>query len=224
MDGIVRYDQIWSHQTSDKIRMLASLSAVFDPRLGIEFYALFKQSEGCAKALSDSVSSLYCLDELYCPPNVFPFETMWNVVLSRKRGHDELDESITLQEVVEIDQHLEDDARALLGSANDSVCTYPEGYPPRQMIYACKTCTSSSELAAICYGCSIHCHDEHDVIELYTKRKEKEPLNARNQYNHNYAGLYCICDRPYPSTDFDDGGDMVQCIICEDWFHTEVSL
>uniref|UniRef100_A0A0M3I3G8 UBR-type domain-containing protein n=1 Tax=Ascaris lumbricoides TaxID=6252 RepID=A0A0M3I3G8_ASCLU len=157
---------------------------------------------------------------------------------SRKRAHDESDAPISLQEVVAIDQYLEDEARALLGTANESVCTYPEGYTPRQMVYACKTCNSASEPAAICYGCSIHCHEEHDLVELYTKRTvccdcgnskfknrctlfpEKVPLNERNKYNHNYSGLYCICNRPYPAPECDDDDEeMVQCIICEDWFH-----
>uniref|UniRef100_A0A914ZRH3 UBR-type domain-containing protein n=1 Tax=Parascaris univalens TaxID=6257 RepID=A0A914ZRH3_PARUN len=157
----------------------------------------------------------------------------------RKRPHDESDAPISLQEVIAIDQYLEDEARALLGTANESVCTYPEGYTPRQMVYACKTCNSMSEPAAICYGCSMHCHEEHDLVELYTKRMvccdcgnskfknrctlfpEKVPLNERNKYNHNYSGLYCICNRPYPAPESDDGDEeMVQCIICEDWFHT----
>jgi len=89
---------------------------------------------------------------------------------------------------------------------------------------------------AICYGCAVHCHDGHDLIELYTKRnfccdcgnskferkcslyEEKQSLNARNVYNHNFAGLYCSCNKPYPSDD-DDDGEMLQCVVCEDWFH-----
>ena len=53
----------------------------------------------------------------------------------------------------------------------------------------------------------------------------KRALNDQNSYNHNYRGLYCICDRPYPDSedDSDDEDEMVQCIVCEDWFHYKVS-
>lgn len=52
----------------------------------------------------------------------------------------------------------------------------------------------------------------------------KRPANERNTYNHNYQGLYCICDRPFPDSedDSDEDDEMVQCILCEDWFHYKV--
>ena len=45
----------------------------------------------------------------------------------------------------------------------------------------------------------------------------KSPSNPDNVYNHNFSGLYCVCDRPYPDPENDD--PMYQCIVCEDWFH-----
>lgn len=47
----------------------------------------------------------------------------------------------------------------------------------------------------------------------------KEPLNEGNDYARcaqNLQGRFCICHQPY-----DDGehGDMLQCLVCEDWFH-----
>lgn len=47
-----------------------------------------------------------------------------------------------------------------------------QGYVKRQALYACVTClpSSSGELAGICLACSYHCHDGHELIELYTKR------------------------------------------------------
>jgi E3 ubiquitin-protein ligase UBR7 len=111
-----------------------------------------------------------------------------------------------------------------------------------------------------CLACSYSCHANHEVLELYTKRNfacdcgnskfskeqkcklnpNKEPLNINNKYNHNFEGLYCSCERPYPegtsSTGQDqeqpsspttidnqienDNNDMIQCTICEDWFHS----
>jgi hypothetical protein len=50
------------------------------------------------------------------------------------------------------------------------VCT---GVPAeRQPVYACLTCTpvGSGRHAGVCYGCSIQCHGDHNVIELYEKR------------------------------------------------------
>ena len=41
-------------------------------------------------------------------------------------------------------------------------------------------------------------------------------------YGQNYKGLYCTCSRPYPDPDCPpelEGDEMIQCIMCEDWFH-----
>lgn len=45
----------------------------------------------------------------------------------------------------------------------------------------------------------------------------KAELNRDNDrvYNHNFQGKYCRCDRGYDLK----LGDMLQCAICEDWFH-----
>lgn len=48
---------------------------------------------------------------------------------------------------------------------------------------------------------------------------DKDSENDRNNYNQNYKGLYCTCHRPYPDPDGEDQGEMIQCCICEDWFH-----
>ena len=35
---------------------------------------------------------------------------------------------------------------------------------------------------------------------------------------------YCTCERPYPDAERPDVSPMMyQCVVCEDWFHTEVS-
>lgn len=144
------------------------------------------------------------------------------------------EEFITLQDIMEAQAQLEEEAEDLLGGESGNVCTYPQGYKPRQPLYSCRDCTKEGFKAGICYGCSINCHDGHDLVELYTKRnfccdcgnskfksacklyEEKKPLNERNEYNHNFDGVYCICSRPYTGDE-----DMFQCCICEDWFHLE---
>lgn len=45
---------------------------------------------------------------------------------------------------------------------------------------------------------------------------DKDYNNPENIYNHNFEGKYCICNQE------DDGSEnMVQCIICEDWYHNK---
>lgn len=42
-------------------------------------------------------------------------------------------------------------------------------------------------------------------------------MNVKNLYNHNFSGLYCVCDIKYDESK--DTEEMFQCIICEDWYH-----
>lgn len=56
---------------------------------------------------------------------------------------------------------------------------------------------------------------------VFIKQTKLEP-NDLNVYNQNFKGLYCICQRPYPDPDSDNTDEMVQCIVCEDWFHSKV--
>jgi len=157
------------------------------------------------------------------------------------------EEDFTIEELIEQERQELKAAETLLGGQNDSTCTYPEGYLPRQPLYSCRTCAAESgHQAGICYACSLNCHDGHDLVELYTKRQftcdcgnskftskcklfeNKSPVNSRNSYNHNFDGIYCTCRKPYPPVEAendetkddeetDDG--MHQCMICEDWFH-----
>jgi len=77
-------------------------------------------------------------------------------------------------------------------------------------------------------------------VELWTKRNfrcdcgnskfgefyckifpNKDVENAGNSYNHNFKGSYCTCGRPYPDPDAEEQVEMIQCCLCEDWFHEE---
>ena len=44
-----------------------------------------------------------------------------------------------------------------------------------------------------------------------------------NQYNHNFHGVYCTCNKPYPDPEDLEPDEMIQCILCEDWFHLKVN-
>ncbi len=47
----------------------------------------------------------------------------------------------------------------------------------------------------------------------------KADTNPDNKYNQNFHGVYCICSRPYPDPDDEIEDEMIQCVVCEDWFH-----
>ncbi|ETW06502.1 hypothetical protein H310_02741 [Aphanomyces invadans] len=146
---------------------------------------------------------------------------------------------VTLQEVLEQDTELVHTANAVLGDASATHCSFPDGYV-RQALFACLTC-KTDEPAGLCLACSLTCHTDHELVELYTKRhfrcdcgnskfnqdapcklyEGKDPLNKENAYSQNFHGRYCSCHRPYPDPDRTTPEIMIQCIVCEDWFHEE---
>lgn len=162
---------------------------------------------------------------------------------------DEDEETITMQDVIERENELEEEAAAVLGNSDAKNCTYPKGYIPRQALYSCETCVDTdNKPAAICLACSLECHNNHVLHELYTKRNfrcdcgnskfksnfecklmekgsKKVPLNEQNKYNHNFDGKYCVCDKVFPPDDNDNSPEandtMLQCIVCEDWYHSK---
>jgi E3 ubiquitin-protein ligase UBR7 len=133
----------------------------------------------------------------------------------------------------------------LSGSDGDQ-CTYFQGYVKRQALYSCLTCAPDARNnpalgISCCLACSLNCHSDHEVIELYTKRNfrcdcgvktgssacQVDPTkkiignqpNARNVYNQNFSGVYCTCKRPYPDPEDNVEDEMLQCTVCENWFH-----
>jgi len=50
----------------------------------------------------------------------------------------------------------------------------------------------------------------------------KDDVNEKNEYNQNYKGLYCICERPHPDPEDKVEDVMIQCVVCEDWYHGRV--
>ncbi|XP_041827490.1 putative E3 ubiquitin-protein ligase UBR7 [Melanotaenia boesemani] len=151
---------------------------------------------------------------------------------ANEQNFDVEDELITEEEL--------EQALCVLAGSDPENCSYSRGYVKRQAVFACNTCTpSSAEPAGVCLACANKCHDGHDIFELYTKRNfrcdcgnskfgdfqchlspDKDDENIRNHYNHNFNGCYCTCDRPYPDIDEQDDNEMIQCVVCEDWFHS----
>ena len=111
------------------------------------------------------------------------------------------DPGISMVDVLQDEESREADAKAVLGNADDKNCSYHSGgYMKRQALYSCLTCSKDSvERAGICLACSYHCHEDHDLVELYTKRNfrcdcgnskldnecklanDKMPVNERNK-------------------------------------------
>ncbi|XP_065070037.1 putative E3 ubiquitin-protein ligase UBR7 [Rhopilema esculentum] len=147
---------------------------------------------------------------------------------------------LSMVDILEGGKALEDEATAVLGASDDQNCTYPQGYVNRQALYSCLSCAPEEDSpAGICFACSLHCHDGHNLVELYTKRNfrcdcgnsaftgstcklysEKDKKNHGNTYNHNFQGKYCTCGRPYPDPEDEIDDEMIQCVVCEDWYHS----
>ncbi|PSN64564.1 hypothetical protein BS50DRAFT_557159 [Corynespora cassiicola Philippines] len=144
---------------------------------------------------------------------------------------------------------LEAEAREALPYQFDT-CTRDLG-PLRQGLYSCLTCNppppTSAEAsnddyvpAAVCYACSISCHGEHTLVELFNKRNfvcdcgttrlpESTPCTLRvnqatgqkgdvkgegpaesNKYNHNFRNKFCGCGEEYDP--HQEKGTMFQCL------------
>ena len=125
-------------------------------------------------------------------------------------------------------------------------CTKPLG-ALRQNVFSCLTCnpppsspTETHTPAGICYACSIACHGEHTLVELFARRDfscdcgttkipETSPCTLRinaqtgkkgavtgeepseaNTYNQNYRNRFCGCGELYDADQ--QKGTMFQCI------------
>ncbi|KAK5048027.1 hypothetical protein LTR84_006217 [Exophiala bonariae] len=139
---------------------------------------------------------------------------------------------------------LEADAREILPYKFDK-CTHDLG-ALRQSVFACLTCcpppASAAQLytsAGVCYSCSISCHTEHTLVELFNRRdfvcdcgttriQSGEPCTLRsdpstgsrgvsgqqaspgNHYNQNYQNRFCACGEEYDA--HTEKGTMFQCL------------
>ncbi|KAE8225740.1 hypothetical protein CF319_g1569 [Tilletia indica] len=125
-----------------------------------------------------------------------------------------------------------------------SRCTHSNG-SVRQLVFSCRTCASDGEgPKGVCAGCSVACHAEHDLVELFHRRNfrcdcgtSKSPAstdktkpctlreppyaveNDENRYDHNFEGEFCYCERGKTYNPHEEKETMFQCIICEDWLH-----
>ncbi|KAH7118831.1 putative zinc finger in N-recognin-domain-containing protein [Dendryphion nanum] len=153
--------------------------------------------------------------------------------------------SQTAAEFIKEQLHLEAEAREALPYQFDT-CTRDLG-AIRQSLFSCLTCSpppvDPSELytpAGVCYSCSISCHGEHTLVELFNKRNfvcdcgttrlsETSPCTLRmnattgqkgdvageqpaqeNRYNQNFRNRFCGCGEEYDP--HQEKGTMFQCL------------
>ncbi|XBI10866.1 hypothetical protein VPH35_138031 [Triticum aestivum] len=62
---------------------------------------------------------------------------------------------------------------------------------------------------------------EHARTRIQPYSDSHETLTLANSYNQNFKGSYCTCSRPYPDPEAKEQVEMIQCCICEDWFHED---
>ncbi|KAJ3554879.1 hypothetical protein NPX13_g10490 [Xylaria arbuscula] len=140
---------------------------------------------------------------------------------------------------------LEADAREALPYSFKN-CTKPLG-ALRQSVYACLTCNPPPSnpdepftTAGICYSCSVQCHGDHELVEIFQKRnftcdcgttrfKPDQPCTLRinpdtntrgnvhseqpdpnNKYNQNFRNRFCSCSIDYKAQE--QKGTMFQCL------------
>ncbi|KAH7633899.1 putative zinc finger in N-recognin-domain-containing protein [Sordaria sp. MPI-SDFR-AT-0083] len=153
--------------------------------------------------------------------------------------------SQTAADFIRDQMQLEADAREALPYSIEN-CTKPLG-PLRQAVFSCLTCNpppadpkAPYNAAGICYSCSVQCHGEHTLVEIFAKRNftcdcgtkrfpATSPCNLRineetgtkgdvhseepdvnNKYNHNFRNRFCGCECDYDP--FEQKGTMFQCL------------
>ncbi|KAK2692373.1 hypothetical protein QWA68_008515 [Fusarium oxysporum] len=153
--------------------------------------------------------------------------------------------SQTAAEFIRSQEALEADAREALPYSIDT-CTKILG-PLRQAVFACLTCNPPPAKegddwtpAGVCYACSIQCHGEHTLVEIFQKRNftcdcgtkripstspctlrlneatktrggvHSEEPDVNNKYNHNFRNRFCGCECDYDP--FQQKGTMFQCL------------
>jgi E3 ubiquitin-protein ligase UBR7 len=164
----------------------------------------------------------------------------------RQSSSAQSEDSQTAADFIRDQMQLEADAREALPYKIDN-CTKPLG-ALRQSVFACLTCNPPPEdpkapyenAAGVCYACSVQCHGEHNLVEIFTKRNftcdcgttrfpktspctlrvnpttntrgdvHSEEADANNRYNQNFRNRFCGCECDYDP--FQQKGTMFQCL------------
>ncbi|KAF2012152.1 hypothetical protein BU24DRAFT_397022 [Aaosphaeria arxii CBS 175.79] len=153
--------------------------------------------------------------------------------------------SQTAADFIKEQLNLEAEAREALPYQFDT-CTRDLG-AIRQSLFSCLTCnplpidpSDEYTAAGVCYSCSISCHGEHTLVELFNKRNfvcdcgttrlpdtspctlRVNPANGQkgditgeeaakgNKYNQNFRNRFCGCEEDYDP--HQEKGTMFQCL------------
>ena len=153
--------------------------------------------------------------------------------------------SQTASDFIDSQLQLEAEAREALPYKFEH-CTQPLG-PLRQNLFSCLTCNPPPDTpsdpympAAVCYSCSIACHGEHTLVELFNRRNftcdcgtnrlpstspctlridpatgmkapvHSQPAAEGNIYNQNCRNRFCGCGEVYNA--HEEKGTMFQCL------------
>ncbi|KAL2378110.1 hypothetical protein RJZ90_006251 [Blastomyces dermatitidis] len=167
---------------------------------------------------------------------------------SKRQRRDSLvsNDSQTASDFIDSQLRLEADAREALPYASNpstSLC-HPLG-ALRQSLFSCLTCNPPPSdpnepynSAGVCYSCSISCHGEHTLVELFSKRNfvcdcgttrfpstsacflrlsstgtkgvHSEKPAPGNKYNGNFRNIFCGCEESYDP--HQEKGTMFQCL------------
>ncbi|KAK7754808.1 hypothetical protein SLS62_003122 [Diatrype stigma] len=163
----------------------------------------------------------------------------------RESSSQHSEDSQTAADFIRDQMQLEADAREALPYSIDN-CTKPLG-SLRQNVFACLTChpppenpSDPYEPVGVCYSCSIQCHGEHELVEIFQKRNftcdcgttrfssdqkctlrinpetntkggvHSEPADPNNKYNQNFRNRFCSCSIIYNPQE--QKGTMFQCL------------
>lgn len=82
----------------------------------------------------------------------------------------------TAQDLIDQQGRLESVATEAIPYRFDT-CTYERGYI-RQPVFACRTCGGGG----VCAGCSVACHGDHELVELFNRRNFRCDCGTENLY------------------------------------------
>ena len=104
----------------------------------------------------------------------FGFLVFWffGVFFVGLMADDDDDKGKTLKELIEEQNAFEEEALAKIQEnwGNESRCTYHDG-SISQPVFSCLTCLDSfGRAVGVCFGCSMACHLDHVIVELFDKR------------------------------------------------------
>ncbi|ORY33721.1 hypothetical protein BCR39DRAFT_265315 [Naematelia encephala] len=152
-------------------------------------------------------------------------------------------EETTMQSLIDASEHLAQEALEVMPYAFDE-CTYQKGYL-RQSIWSCLDCGEKG----VCYGCSISCHSDHRLVELWTKRHfrcdcatdmnpssststfttkrrrctlnppEIQPADPNEENRYQHNFSGQFCRCGRSYDPEIETEAMINCIACEDWYH-----